>query len=393
MAFIPPQTHHSQGVIPVECIDQFKNYIDHLVRTPLPEADFITRFWQATLPACLEPKLNPKAGKRLTMRFNSFLSKKTPALDAVIEQNPDSLTPTDLDRILHSHLRLHTVPSQKFMDLWIDITISKMSDMDIKWLRMIPDQLARLSIYPGDEWIETWWRVAKPISGQWDIKDGCGVLYRLALLDFLRTAKESGDTNRPSPCRQIAESFLNTLEKNAYHFFPHQVDSRVYFAAIWFGYDFVKDYPIQSEANHSSLLEGQFINSFNNSSIISGQGMVVPSICHRIDVKLEFNRQVFGAEVDGILHFNRVIVDGVESVEYDSSTRFQSWLMKELMPEAKILRVPYFYIDENCQNLPWEEVLGKVDRKAEVGVYAFHGGSLIQPMTHPNGYLFRNQRL
>jgi len=292
--------------------------------------------------------------------------------------------------------RLQTIPPKEFIDIWVQSTIGHMEGKTSKWLLNAVENLSRLGVYPGDEWVTDWWKAAKPISGEWKFEGGYSALYRLAILDFIRFEQQEGKKDDYSPCREIADSFMEFIEKNAPHLYAEHIDSRVYFSAVWFGYDFISDYKIEPEKGKASALEKRFYDAVQQMGIaVSEQGLTVRGIEHKVDLELKLGEKIFGVEVDGVLHFNRSSrqVSGSSAIEYNSSTRFQCQLIRRLMPEIDVLRVPYFLIDGKLSELPLEKTLNKIARKPEYDVYAWHGGSIVRPMKDKNWFIFNGYDL
>lgn len=356
-----------------------------------PPSLLIRHFWQASRAASLHPGVHLGRFTSSTRNVNRYMANQMQNLHPRLE-SPD-LTPEDLGLMLATYGRLQTIPHSDFITAWLSCSQKKMPEFSPELLRRLPDKLSVLGIYPGDEWIDAWWDVARPTIGKWDLQDGYSVLYRLTLLDFIRSRNPKEYPQTPSPCRQIAEGFLDFIEKSARRLFTTQIDRKVFLAAKWFGYDFIDDYKVEPETAHASRAEVIFAEMVSKKGItVDGEGIIVPRIDHKIDHKL-VNGQIHGVEVDGICHFLRLSSPdaGDEAVVMDTSTRFQSWLTRQFSPDLRVLRVPYFHIGMD-KDLPWNETLEKLDQKSPA-VSTYHGGNWIRNIADQNGFFFRNQPL
>lgn len=372
-------------------LDVFKDNLK-LVVQHYPPANMMRQFWLAARAASRIPNLNTAASKRMTRDANDFLHKEVQKLETVIDD--PSVTIQDLERVLNTYARLQTVPPSSMLHKLITKTMDKMPDADAECLARLPVQFVDLGVYPSDEWIDTWWNTAKSLSGKWDEDERYAVLYRLALLDFLRSEDPKINNEIPSPSRRIVDGFLGVIEKFVGHFFPDEVDSRVFFAAKWFGKVFIDKLKIETETSRSSRSEDAFAQAFTDTNIIiKPDGIVVPKIGHKIDFEL-IREKSFGAEYDGVGHFNRVVMDNPseKAVAFNTSTRFQSWLMTQLCPELHILRVPYFYCDGSERSQPWEGTLEALSDEP-AGVYAYHGDGDVRNIADKHGYLYEGQPL
>ncbi len=372
-------------------LEVFKSHLQTVLQY-YPPVNLMRQFWLASRAASRIPDLNPAARSRVTKDANHFLYQEVQKLETVIDD--PLVTMQDLERLLNTHARLQTVPTPSMLAKILNKMQVQMAAANADCLARLPLQFVELGVYPGDDWIETWWNHTKPTTGKWDLKGGYAALYRMTLLDFLRSEDPAIDQLAPSPCRKIADSFLGFIEKNAKYIFPDKMDSQVFFAAKWFGRDFINEFSIEEETPRSSRAEEVFAQSFKGTNIIvNTEGIIVPQIGHKIDFQL-VNGEAHGVELDGVSHFNRIAMmqPTDKAVVFNASTRFQSWLMAELCPELHILRIPYFYCDGVERNQPWEETLEALERE-EPGVYAYHGDGNIKNMSEKNGYLYIGQPL
>lgn len=356
-----------------------------------PPSLLIRHFWQASRAASLHPDVHVGTFTSATRKGNIYMANQMQNLHSRLESS--DLKPDDLGFVLATYGRLQTIPHPEFMTTWLSCSQKKMSEFSPELLKKLPEKLSALGIYPGDEWIDAWWDVARPTIGKWDLQDGYSVLYRLTLLDFIRSRNPKEYQQTSSPCRKIAEEFLGFIDKSARRLFTTQIDRKVFLAAKWFGYDFIDDYKVEPETAHASRAEAIFAEMVSRKGItVEADGILVPRINHKIDHKL-VNGQTHGAEVDGICHFLRLPSSdsGGEAVVMNASTRFQSWLTCQFSPDLRVLRVPYFHIGMD-KDLPWNETLEKLDQKSPA-VYTYHGGNWIRNIADQNGFVFRNQPL
>lgn len=372
-------------------LEEFQQNIRTVARH-YPPSSMMRQFWFASRAASRLPNVNPAATSRVTRDANDFLYKETRGLETAIDD--PAVTIEDLEKLLSIYARLQTTPLSSMTEKIIHKTRQSLSVASPETLARLPFHFVNLGVYPGDQWMETWWDATVPTTGKWSLNEGYTTLYHITLLDFLRS--EGGQANKPipSPCRKIADSFLDVIEKNARFFFDATINGQVFYAAKWFARDFIDRFQLQTETSRSSRAEQIFPQAFSRTNIVvKSEGIIVPQTGHKIDFEL-VNGKSHGAELDGVIHFNRVsqVHPRDKAVSFNTSTRFQSWLLTELCPELHILRVPYFYCDGAQRNQPWEDVLDRLGR-SKPGVYAYHGVRDIINMTERGGCLFKGQAL
>lgn len=357
-----------------------------------PPQNLVRQFWLASHGATLSPDINSKYKAPIIKDANFFLSQEIQNLEKVIDD--PSIQFGELSKLLHSYILLQTVPPSSMMSKILHKFDTAMKQGSPDGLFKLPMQLSELGVYPGDKWMDSWWDATAPKTKKLDVNGGYAMLYRLAQLDFLRSKDCTVDRSVPSPCHRVADGFLNYIEKNAHYSFGKTIDSRIFFAAKWFGRDFIKDYKVQPECNIHSRSESVFAKAVEKSHItVNVGGIIIPDIDHTVDYELVKDKS-YGAEYDGVLHFNRVAMAAPfeNALAFNTSTRFQSDLIAKASPELKILRVPYFHGDATAGQQPWQEVLEMLDKK-KPGVYAYHGNGQIKNMADKNGHLFRDQPL
>lgn len=377
---------------PLKNLDVFKDNLGKVAQY-YPPTNMMHQFWLASRAATRIPSINQSATARITRDANNYLYQEVQKLEAVMVD--PSVTIEHLEKLLNIYARLQVVPEPALMEKIKATMADRMIAAKPETLARLLNQFVEVGVYPGDEWMEKWWEISKPRSAQWDLKEGYSVLYQVTLLDFLRNESPETDQKSPSPCESVANMFLSFIQKNATHLFSKEVDSRVFFAAKWFERDFIDGYNIEPENGSSSRAEENFGRSFKRTEIIVGsEGITVPEITHKIDLKLTYDNQDFGVEFDGILHFNRLVAkqESDQSVAFNTSTRFQSWLIAELCPDLHVLRVPYFTAKKGNYDEPWEETLENL-RDEAAGVYAYHGNGILKNMTDPNSNIFKGQDL
>lgn len=375
----------------------FKEKASLCFSNPSHPSTFLTDFNRAAKAVCLEPKINPSACTPQTRKAHGILSRKTLSLSQSIGNRWSSLSPDDLEKILLGHLRIHTIPSDETMSHWLGETYNRLQDMNAEWLRKSVCYLADLGVYPGDDWIEAWHDAAKQKSAEWGWNKGIAILYRLALLDYLRQdADGMNKDDDGSPCSKAADMFLNFLEKRHQVVFPDKVDSRVYYAALWFKRDFIHRLPIELSQESSSRLEKTVANQIQLAKLkIDEAGIKIGQTDRRIDLCVQFHKEEIGCEVDGVLHFCAKPNENPKenSVIYNVSTRFHAALTRELRPDLKVLRVPYFVLDD-AKGSPifWEKIFGKVNSRNGLH-YSLEQGTVIHDMTKQSGYCFKGRTL
>ncbi len=347
-------------------------------------AKLVTHFWQASKSASMVREINEFASEGNTKVANKYLAKKLAAVYAAFELESADSSVTDLERMMGMHVRLQTVPPADIMATWLNQSARHMDDVSPEWHRIAFENFVKLGVYPGDQWIENWWAEGPKDFSTYQPSDLYRIVYRMAVLDFMRQGDESL-INQASPCRKAAEEIFEFIEARADKLFPEFINNQVFFAGLWFGKDFVTKFKMAGDDGvNASAFERkvwQHISEHSNVQV-SSSGIVVPVTGHKIDLRLVAHGKVFGAEVDGISHFNRIAGSAPHdnAVIYNPSTRFHSWLIAQHLKDVNVLRIPYFMFDEEEAGIPWEKTLGKIARKDGHSIYAWHGGSVSKDM-------------
>lgn len=382
-------------------IDFFKRNVELIGQKNQSPLTMLEHFWQASRAASRIPQVNKSATIRITKDANSYLSRQVHKLDAVMQDK--SLSVEHLERLLNIYSRLQTVPPPSTVQALKDETFKKMDEAKADCLVKLLVQFIEVGVYPGDEWMEKWWTVARPKSGEWGLEGGFPVFYHLAQLDLLRNEDPTVDKEKLSPCAQISQIFANFFNHKIDSVFPKErgsdfsknVDSRVFFAGKWFGCDFIKKCKIEQSSRPISRSEEAFGRLFLDTEMsIKSNGILVPEIDRHIDFELTHNKTTFGLEYDGALHFNRELKDdsGDVTLAFNTSTRLQSWLIKELCPELRVLRVPYFQCYQDDRRQPWEGTFSALSAE-KPGVYAYHGDGVVKNMAEPENNIFKGHDL
>ncbi len=375
--------------------DIFKARIAYEVTEGQSLGKIIEHFWQASRSASMISSINRFATHDTTKAANKLMSRKMTGVYDLFSSNMNDATGEDLERIMALHVRLQTVPTQKFMTSWTAKALGQMDELSAAWFKSNFDHFTKLGMYPEDHFITAWWGLTENRIAEFDTGDLFRILYKMATFDFLRTHDYSHVYKEtPSPCRHIAEQVFSIIEPQALRLFPEVMNNQVFFAGLWFGKDFVHHRPVAGDDDaHASAFENLVAQSIGATSItVNYDGIRVPVTGHRVDLKLYHAGKSYGCEVDGISHFNRIAgaTPHDNAVIYNASTRFHSWLTSHYLSDINIIRVPYFLFDTEVKGLPWEKTLSRISRKDGHSIYAWHGGSITRDLQKDeNAHLFR----
>lgn len=388
--------HELESGAPLRCLDIFRSNIHTRFSSSTPPSILVQDFCRAARAVSLEPKINPDACAVKTLRAHHILSRKTLSFSETLEDRWNLLSADDLEKILLAHKRIQTIPSQQTLEKWLSVTYNKLGEMGAGWLGKSISHLADLGVYPSDEWMKSWVEALKPKSADLGWENGFRVLYKLALLDYLRqNSREYDLSDNKSPCTEAADMFLDFLEKRHASVFKDKVDNRVYYAALWFKRDFINGLPIEEQTSSSSRLERSVLNQVSDAKLeVYSDGIKIEQIGRKVDLRVRFHLADIGCEVDGILHFMFSPANNPKegAVMYNTSTRFHAALTKELRPDLKILRVPYFTLnDAKGTQIPWEKIFGKVHRSMP-SHFSLDSGSSIRDVSK-SGYIFKGRTL
>ncbi len=299
----------------------------------------------------------------------------------VIKLSPET-TPDFLCHLIGTYSRLRISPDPDMMSYFKERTSKNMPDMTAVQLRHVIDACVDLAIYPGDEWMGNWSTGAKNKWGEWSLKDGYAVLQKMAILDFLRADREATED---SPVRKLASDMMNFVQKNPHRFITDKIDRQLYLAGLWFGYEFVKDYPIEAETHMTSKTEVRFTNLLRQAGIRkSDDDMMISGIDHKIDIPITHNDIVIACEVDGAYH---LLEDKRTShMIYDGQSRFQTWVINELMPEnTQLLRIPDIVAKQNPHPRVWKDIFNRASAKG-AGSYILHACDDIREACAPDAW-------
>lgn len=370
----------------------FRGLVSKAASEPESLTKLVTHFWQASKSASMVRGINQFASEDNTKAANKYLAKKMAVVYAAFEGESADSSLSDLEKMMDMHVRLQTVPPANFVATWLNQSARYIGELSPKSHRIALENFVKLGVYPGDQWIENWWVATPKDLSSYQPSDLYRTLYRMAVLDFMRQDDESL-AEQASPCRKVAEEIFEYIEARTDKLFPEFINNQVFFAGLWFGKDFVTKFTMAGDDGlNTSVFERKVWQHINENSNIdaNANGIVVPVTGHKIDLQLSVNHQIFGCEVDGISHFNRIASSTPHdnAVIYNPSTRFHSWLIAQYL-EVNTLRIPYFKFDETEAGIPWDKTLGKIARKDGHGIYAWHGGSVSKDMLRTkNAHIF-----
>jgi hypothetical protein len=288
--------------------------------------------------------------------------------------------------LLETYGRLQVRPSRDAAQFLLLKIGDALPTFNANHLGNIPGLFSDLAMYPGDAWMDNWCRKAISKSGDWSIRQGFAVIHKLAILDHLRPDNNQQD----SPSRIMAMNMLRTVEKMAGHFFTGEVDSQIYLAAHHFGLDFVRDHKIESEDNTVSKIEGKLSDHFRKAGILSDTDIIVDRIDHKIDLPCIFNKVVIASELDGVYHFLWNHADN--KMVFDGSTRFNSSIIRSLMPDdMQLLRIPFFVAKGIKHSDEWHEPMEILSRE-DAGVYVLHDMDDVRPAHNSSAWEIKMRR-
>ncbi len=246
---------------------------------------------------------------------------------------------------------------------------------------------SQLSIYPGDKWVELWWKSAsKSLAGMknyW-LHD---IVYQLAMLDCIRR-QEKEYKDQLSPCCDIAVRILKIYRDNKDQFFPDRIiHQQIQDAALWFDFDLdAEGYNCADKTNDSSRIEELFRRTFDRLGAKLVEGHKTKS-GHLFDISIEFNRKSLAIEIDGRPHMLLEIWSGEKY--YDASTRIQTGLIQKILPpELSLVRVPIFYLSNNLKLSVKQIVKAVLDvsRNLNGEPVVMHGLDKFVPISQPDAW-------
>lgn len=324
--------------------------------------------------------------------FTSYTDRKN-ARNAVLKDIGKVLEKTDileydfiqLTQIISACEMLRIIPQDRFRDKLIQGTQSVLPYASEKACYNFINNMARLAIYPGDDWIKSWWEKTfeclDEMRSNW-IND---IVYRLAILDYLRS-QDKKFKNIQSPCREIANGLLESYRDKKDEVFPDKrIPQQITDAAKWFDFDlrmqgFISEY----ESSSHSHDEKKFREAFYAAGAKLSDSYRISSN-HQFDISLQFNCKSFAIEIDGDPHMLTGTADG--KLYYDGSTRFQTALILKALPaDLKLVRIPSVYL-MGIKGLGIQQIAksfldasGRIKRHSVV----MHGTKEFVPVIEPN---------
>ncbi|OFW87431.1 MAG: hypothetical protein A3J37_05105 [Alphaproteobacteria bacterium RIFCSPHIGHO2_12_FULL_45_9] len=270
--------------------------------------------------------------------------------------------------------RLQTLPPSIIFQKLIDEIELKMSGLDANSLSGIPGYFSGLGVCPSDDFINTWWDHAKYLAKDWNLKDSYRIIYQLAILDCIAVQ----DGREPTPCADIIRPVMRIFSNGADDLFPQEVDSQIYYAAKWFGYDFIEGRIIQSTTERISEAEKFVGKGLADKGFTIYDDHVLQGTQHRFDLVIAFNRNSVGLEIDGPFHF--VFDAENQLMRYNGSTRLHTVLMEKMMGDHfRILRIPYPQLERRSAIDNIEQTLRHLNGHPKGAAYIMRGAKSVMP--------------
>lgn len=282
---------------------------------------------------------------------------------------------------LSAYSKLQFRPERRTISLLTAQIQKNLRGMNPDTLMRIPGIFSSLAEFPGNDFIESWWGVSQSSARDWDLKDTYRVIYQLAILDYLAMQGK----NPPTQCYDIVRPIMNFIDKNADHLFPEYVDSQIYYAALWFGYDFINERAIELSTETVSPAETSLAKSLEGKGLHVIDNHFIPGTRHRFDLVIAFNRTAVGLEIDGPSHF---IFDQENGrMWYDGSTRFHTELMSQLMgPDFRLLRIPFPQLERKNAVENIRETIRHLNGYAKGTAYIMHGAKSVHSAKGNTGW-------
>lgn len=282
---------------------------------------------------------------------------------------------------LGAYSLLQTLPPHHILPQLIQRIDTCMENLETPSFTRVPAYLATLGVYPGHEFIDHWGQVAGPVSMSWDTVEAYRAVYQLAILDFLGQQQGNGQT----PCRGIVAPIMAEIVRQADVLFPDEVDSRVYYAALWFGDDFIQTRHIQSRDETISGHEITLAEGLKAKGFQVDEDYVLPQTERRLDLVVRFNRHSVGIEIDGPSHF---IYDADNHrMQYDGSTRFHTALSAQLMgPDFRLLRIPFVQFEKKTPIDNIQKTLRSLNGQAKGAAYIMRGVESLRETNAPDAW-------
>ncbi len=188
--------------------------------------------------------------------------------------------------------------------------------------------------------------------------------YNMAMMDAMMETRRAQKSNYLAQAfRQIFSDPAVTAEIERVR---HREEPRKLADALYW---FSRQRTAQPFDGHEqkSRLEHMVADKFTEAGAQRLRRRKVEDTGHELDLSLSFHQCNFAVEVDGPSHFIRC-TDG-HIITLDGNSVFQTLLMREKMPDQKIVRFPYsVYYDHADAPQVWRGLCAEIERAAN-GVY------------------------
>ncbi|MEK7801811.1 MAG: hypothetical protein AAB276_05090 [Pseudomonadota bacterium] len=315
------------------------------------------------------------------LHARNFMISKTVAWQEKILGCEIEPTAGDVFRAFDAYNLLTTLPSEDFSRFGLKKSKEQMHTLGPNQFIYFSKYLTNLAIYPGDDWIKSWWSEIHQVIGEMEQAQIYHILRAVSIFDCLRPA----DIKTPSPTEEIGHMILDGIEEITPKGETLTLPSEVYFAAAWFGRDFVKDHRNQMEHNCHSRYERYFHDAVFALKGTESADVVIKGMDHTLDLSFIFHNVAVAFQLDGFSHFIGDDRNGV--MHYDGPTRFQSALIKKMMPEdMRVLRLPYSMSRTPLNNSQILQEMLENGSRQPAGVYVAHAANDVRPIEEPNAW-------
>jgi hypothetical protein len=277
-------------------------------------------------------------------RARSYVIKQLPSLLSDPQIESFQFNPVQLNQMIAAFRILQAIPPDDFKEKFLEQSLKVMAEANHRQYPNLVKNLAELAIYPGDEWIESWWEHASESLGDMDDNQLDELPYWLAVLDYLRgfSLSPSRALASQSPCKDMAIAILEIYRDNKERFFPNKlIPKPILDAAKWFKFDLIdKDYQSEPESTSHSKDEMYLkeVLRFFGAELLAQRPT---ENRHEYDILGKFNKISFALEIDGWPHMLEKCGD--PHLYYDGLSRFRTSLLSQ-DSDVKLVRIPTVYL-------------------------------------------------
>lgn len=375
-------------------VGRFRGSVQALWLSAIPPQDLVATF---LLAARATPVMDADTHRKLNFSIAKtflFMAEQSREFMARLAPHITTLDAHSLQQVLHSHFLLQTVPNSETKALWVEHSIKKAKKMSVEDCVTSIEYLSKLGIHPGEKWVDAWWGQFQKHREGMSYNSLISTLYQLARLDFDAHGKLKFDSG-VSPYKQRAtELYAYLAEGRVVACLDGKTSNQLRSAKMWLKIGKESPASVLPTDDKSSALEKAFLKSMRGLHIVVDEdGIDIPSLGKRVDLRVLYHGAVLGCEVDGLSHFNFTLAEGNREgrVVYNPQTQFQSWLTSQALPSVKLLHLPFFLRDKKSGDvqLPWNRIFDGLEGKSP-NSYVLHGGGKVRPLSEHNGWALRD---